>query len=95
MQSDTTVFFYRWNLFFFEKVAFIIAIHGQKTIQWQLNKVILLVMYNCKFEVISSVLNERIEKLEMEYGLFICTIIFYMMVCIRFAKKNLLMLSLR
>ena len=50
--------------------------------------------YNCNFEAINQVLNKRMKKLEMEYGPFICTIIFYLIVCIRF-RRDLLMLSLR
>ena len=51
-------------------------------------------MYKCNFEVANYVLNKRIKKLEMEYGSFICTITFYLILCIRF-RKELLMLSLR
>ena len=50
--------------------------------------------YNCNFEAINQVLNKRMKKLEMEYGPFICTIIFYLIVCIRF-RRDLRMLSLR
>ena len=38
---------------FFLKPAIIIATHGQKTIDWQLSKVILFCMYNCNFEAIN------------------------------------------
>ena len=38
---------------FFKKGAIIIATHGQKTLDWQLSKVILSVMYNCNFEAIN------------------------------------------
>ena len=34
---------------FLKKVAIIIATHGQKTLHWQLSKVILSGMYNCNF----------------------------------------------
>ena len=79
---------------FFKKGAIIIATHGQKTLDWQLSKAILAVMYNGNFEAINKVLNKRMKKLEMEYGQFICTIIFYLILYIRF-RKELLMLSLR
>ena len=92
MQSDTTVV--SIATVFFKKAAIIIAIHGQKTLHWQLSKVILSGMYKCNFEVANYVLNKRIKKLEMAYGSFICTIIFYLILCIRF-RKELLMLSLR
>ena len=35
---------------FFKEAAVIIAIHGQKTLHWQLGKVILSGMYNYNFE---------------------------------------------
>ena len=37
---------------FFNKTASITAIHGQKTLHWQLSKVIVYGMYNCTFEAI-------------------------------------------
>ena len=40
--------FYSCTLF--QKAAIIIATHGQKTLRWQLSKVILSDMYNCNFE---------------------------------------------
>ena len=40
-----------------------------------------------------TALNKRMEKIEMEYGPFICTIICYLIICIRF-RKELPMLSL-
>ena len=43
MQSDTTVVSIA--------AAIIIATYGQKTLHWQLRKVILSGMYNCNFEV--------------------------------------------
>ena len=103
MQSDTTAV--SIALVFFKIAAIIIATNGQKTLDWQLSKVILFGMYNCKFEAINYVLNKRMkwnrnmeyghETEEMEYGLYgICTVIFYLILCIRFWKK-LLMLSLR
>ena len=46
------------------------------------------------FEAINQVLNKRMKKLQMEYEPFICTIIFYLILCTRF-RKELLMLSLR
>ena len=51
MQSDATVI--SIALVFFKKAAVIIATHGQKTLDWQLSKVILCGMYNCKFEAIN------------------------------------------
>ena len=51
MQSDTTAA--SIAAVFFKKVAIIIAIHGQKTLHWQLSKVILSGMYNCNFEAIN------------------------------------------
>ena len=51
-------------------------------------------MYNCNFEAINQFLNKRMEKLEMEYGQLISTIIFYPIPYKRF-RKVLLMLSLR
>ena len=50
--------------------------------------------YNCNFEAINQVLNKRMKKLEMKYGPLICTIVLYLILCIRF-KKDILMLSLR
>ena len=38
---------------FFKKAAIIIAAHGQKTLLWQLSKVILSGMYNSNFEAIN------------------------------------------
>ena len=91
MQSDTPVV--SMDAVFFKKAAIIITTHDQKTLHWQLSKVILSGMYNCNFEAINQVLNKKTKKLEMEYGPFISTIIFYLIFCIRFRKK-LLMLSL-
>ena len=51
MQSYTTAVFIA--SVFFKKAAVIIATHGQKTLDWQLSKVILCGMYNCKFEAIN------------------------------------------
>ena len=51
MQSDTTVV--SIAAIFFKKAAIIIATHGQKTLHWQLSKVILSGMYNCNFEAIN------------------------------------------
>ena len=59
---------------FFKKAATVIAIHGQKTLHWQLSKVILSGTYNCNFEAINY---KRMNKLKMEYRPFICTIIFW------------------
>ena len=50
-------------------------------------------MYNYNFEAINQVLNKRMKKLEIEYGPFICIIILYLILCIRF-RKEFLMLSL-
>ena len=44
MQSDNKVV--SIGALFFKKAAIIIAIHGQKTLHWQLSKVILFGMYN-------------------------------------------------
>ena len=63
MQSDTTVV--SIAAVFFKKAAIIIATHGQKTLLWQLSKVILSGMYNWNFKTISQVLNKRMKKLEM------------------------------
>ena len=38
---------------FFKNGAIIIATHGQKTLHWQLSKVILSVMYNSNFEAVN------------------------------------------
>ena len=38
---------------FFKKATIIIARHGQKTLDWQLRKVILSGIYNCNFEAIN------------------------------------------
>ena len=46
-------------------------------------------MYNCNFEAISLVLNKTFEKIEMEYEPLICTIIFYLMLCIKLGKSFL------
>ena len=51
MQSDTTVA--TIAAVFFKKAAIIIAMHGQKTLYWQLSKVILSGMYNCNFEAMN------------------------------------------
>ena len=51
MQSDNTVV--SIAAVFFKKAATIIAIHGQKTLHWQLSKVILSGTYNCNFEAIN------------------------------------------
>ena len=58
--------------------------------QWQLSKFVLSGMYNRNFEAINSVLNNSMKKIEMEYGLFICTIIFYLILCLRFRKEFLM-----
>ena len=50
-QLDTTVI--SVAAVFFEKAAIIIAMLGQKTLYWQLNKVIHSGMYNCIFEAIN------------------------------------------
>ena len=92
MQLDTTVV--SIAAVFFKKAAIIIATHDQKALHWQLSKVILSGVYNCNFEAIIYVLNKRMQKSEIEYGIFICTNIFYLILCIRF-RKELLMLSSR
>ena len=48
MQSDTTLV--SIAAVFLKKAAIIIAIHGEKALHWQLNKVILSGKYNCNFE---------------------------------------------
>ena len=90
MQSDTAVV--SITVVFFKKTAIVIAIHGQKTLHLQLNKVILSGMYSCNFE--AKVLNKRMKKLEVEYGPLIRITIFYLILCIRF-RKEFLMFSLR
>ena len=52
MQLDTTVVSIA-AVFFLKKAAIIIVIHGQKTLHWQLSKVILSDIYNCNFEAIN------------------------------------------
>ena len=52
MQSETTVV--SMAAVFFKKATIIIAIHGQKTLHWQLSKVILSGMCN--------VLKKRMKK---------------------------------
>ena len=76
MQLNTTVASIAAVFF---KAAVIIAILGQKAFHWQLSKDIPSGMYKCNFEAINKVLNNRMTKLEMEYGLFICTIIIDLM----------------
>ena len=49
MQSDTTVV----SIAFLIAAATIITTHGQKTLHWQLRKVILSGMYKCNFEAIN------------------------------------------
>ena len=51
MQSDTTVV--STAAAFFKKAAIIIAIHGQKTLYWQLSKVLFPCMYNCDFKAMN------------------------------------------
>ena len=51
MQLDTTVV--SIAAVFFKKSAIAIAIHGQKTLPWQLSKVILSGMYNCNSHAIN------------------------------------------
>ena len=51
MQSDTRVV--SIAAVFSKKVAIIIATQGQKTLHWQLSKVILSGMYNCNFEAVN------------------------------------------
>ena len=51
MQSDTT--FVSIAAAFFKKVIIVLAIHGQKTLHWQLSKVILSGIYNCNFKAIN------------------------------------------
>ena len=79
IQLDTTVV--SIVAVFFKKTAIIIATHGKKTLYRQFSKVILSGMCNCNFEAINYVLNKRMKKLEMEYGPFICTIIFCLIIC--------------
>ena len=51
MQPDTTVV--SIAAVFCEKAAIIIATSGQKTLHWQLSKVILSGVYNCNFEAVN------------------------------------------
>ena len=60
MQSATTVV--SIAAVFFKKAATIITIYGQKTLHWQLSKVILSGTYNWKSEAINY---KRMNKLEM------------------------------
>ena len=46
-------------------------------------------MYNCNFEVKNKVLNKGMKKLEMQYGPFICIVIFYLILYVRFMKEFL------
>ena len=50
MQSDTTVV--SIAAVFLKAAAIIAATHDQKTLHWQLRKVILSGIYNCSFEAI-------------------------------------------
>ena len=50
MQSDTTVSI---AAVFLIAAAIIITTHGQKTLHWQLSKVILSGICNCNFEAIN------------------------------------------
>ena len=69
MQSDTTVV--SITAVFFKKAAIIIAIPGQKTLYWQLNKVIPSGMSNHNFEAINSALNKRIKNQKWNMGHYI------------------------
>ena len=60
MQSDTTIV--SIAAVFSKKAAIIAATHGPKTLHWQLSTVILSGMYNCNFEAINEVLNQRMKK---------------------------------
>ena len=51
MQSDSTVV--SIAVAFFKNAAIIIATYGQKTLHWQLSKVILSGMYNSNFDAIN------------------------------------------
>ena len=51
MQSDTIAV--SIAAVFLKKADIIIATHGQKTLQWQLSKVILSRMCNCNFEAVN------------------------------------------
>ena len=50
-------------VFFLKKAAILITIHDQKTLHWQLSKVILSGIYNCNFEAINEDLYKRIKKI--------------------------------
>ena len=52
MQPDTTIVSIA-AVFFLKKTQLLLAILGQKTLHWQLNKVILYGMYNYNFEAIN------------------------------------------
>ena len=71
-----------------------IAMVGQKTFHWQLNKAIPSGTYNCNFEAINSVVNERIKKVEMKYELFIYTVI-YLMLWTIFRKKLVMLVRVK
>ena len=75
--SNTTAIFIA--TVFCKKAAMTIAMVGQKTFHWQLNKAIPSGTYNCNFEAINSVVNEKIKKVEMKYELFIYTVIYLML----------------
>ena len=77
---------------FLKKTFIIIAILAQKTMCWQLNKVIPSGMYNCRFQAISKVLNERMKKAKIKYEPFIYSVIIYLMIWITF-RKELVMLA--
>ena len=51
MPPDTTFAFIA--AVFFKNAAIIIAMHGQKTLHWQVSKVILSGMYKRNFELIN------------------------------------------
>ena len=51
MQSDTRAVSLAAD--YFKKAAIVIAIHCQKTLHWQLSKVILSGIHNCYFEAIN------------------------------------------
>ena len=60
MQSGTTIV--SIAAVFSKKAAIILATHGQKTLHWQVSKVILSGMCNCNFEAIYEFLNKGMKK---------------------------------
>ena len=69
--------FYSCSLFL-KKTAIIIAIHGQKTLHWQLRKVIISGMYNCNFEALLCIrFRKKLLMLSLSYELLIFAYAFF------------------